>query len=156
MQVPAADFEELSERRLALLGTLVGYKLRRAAGRMMADLRSTLAPHGMRPVLYAILELVHSEPGMIQMAVGTELGIQRANLVPLISDLESRGLIERRIAPHDRRAMALYLTPAGEKMQKELTQLVLEHENRTVGNLTADERKNLLEVLDKVAVGAPE
>lgn len=156
MQVSARDHEQSSEPRLALLGTLVGYKLRRAAGRMMADLRATLAPHGMRPVLYAILELVHSEPGMIQMVVGTELGIQRANLVPLITELETRGLIERKIAPHDRRAMAIYLTPAGEEMQAKLTQLVLEHENRTVGNLTSDERRQLLEVLDKVAVGTSE
>lgn len=138
--------------RLEVLRTLVGYRLRRAAGRMMNDLKSTLSPLRLRPVLYAIMEMIRAEPGIIQMAVGTELGIQRANLVPLINDLESRGFIERQVAPHDRRALALFLTPAGKKLHERATRLILEHEERTVGGLTAAERRLLVELLDRVAV----
>jgi DNA-binding MarR family transcriptional regulator len=156
VQMRARDMKRTNQPRLALLGTLIGYRIRRAAGRMMADLRATLAPYGMRPVLFAIMELIHSEPGIIQMSVGTELGIQRANLVPLINDLESRGLIERRVAPHDRRAMALSLTRAGEELHEQLTRLILEHERRTVGDLTVEERTLLLDLLDQVATEKPE
>ena len=62
MQMRARDMKRTIEPRLALLGTLIGYRIRRAAGRMMADLRATLAPYGMRPVLFAIMELIHAEP----------------------------------------------------------------------------------------------
>lgn len=140
------------EPRLETLRTLVGYGLRRAAGRMMSDLRTTLSPLGLRPVLYAIIEMVRAEPGIIQMAVGNELGIQRANLVPLVNDLESRGLLERRVARHDRRAFALFLTPEGEDLHRKATKLIMEHEERTVGALSPGERATLLQLLDRVAV----
>ena len=139
------------DRASAVLGRLVGYRLRQATGRMMADLRAALSPLGMRPVLFAIMELVRAEPGIIQMAVGTELGIQRANLVPLINDLVGRGLIERRVATHDRRAMSLFLTSSGERLHDEATRLVLEHEEKTLSSLTDAERARLMQLLDKVA-----
>ena len=142
----------VDEPRLETLRALVGYGLRRAAGRMMSDLRTTLSPLGLRPVLYAIIEMVRAEPGIIQMAVGTELGIQRANLVPLVNDLESRGLLERRVARHDRRAFALFLTPQGKELHEKATKLILEHEERTVGSLSSGERETLLELLERVAV----
>ncbi|MFL6728171.1 MAG: MarR family winged helix-turn-helix transcriptional regulator [Sphingomicrobium sp.] len=138
--------------RSPLLGGLVGYRLRRATGRMMNDLRTALAPHGMRPMLYAIMELIAAQPGIIQMAVGTELGIQRANLVPLINDLVSRGLVERQVAAHDRRAMSLYLTAAGKHMHRDMTELVLEHEQRTLASLPRADRERLMQLLDKVAL----
>ncbi len=152
MPAPSRAPKSNNEPRLETLRTLVGYGLRRAAGRMMSDLRSTLSPLGLRPVLYAIIEMVRAEPGIIQMAVGTELGIQRANLVPLVNDLESRGLLERRVARHDRRAFALFLTAAGRELHEKATRLILDHEERTVGGLSPAERDTLLKLLDRVAM----
>lgn len=133
-----------------LLRALVGYHMRRATGRMMADLRGALAPFGMRPMLFAIMELIRAEPGIIQMAVGAELGIQRANLVPLINDLVARGLVERQVAQHDRRAMSLFLTAEGLRLQSQMTDLVLDHERRTLASLTLSERNRLMQLLEKV------
>jgi DNA-binding MarR family transcriptional regulator len=85
------------------------------------------------------------------MGVGSLLGIQRANLVPLLNDLCDRGLLERRPAPHDRRAAALYLTQEGERLLAEAQMLVAEHEERMLGRLSAAERVKLIELLGKVA-----
>jgi DNA-binding MarR family transcriptional regulator len=134
-----------------LLDTLVGYRLRRASGRMMADFAISMAPLALRPVLFAMLCTIRANPGIIQMGLGTELGIQRANLVPLVNELSARGLIERRPAPNDRRAFALHLTPAGEQLLAEAELLVLAHEERMLAGLTRAERAKLLGLLAKIA-----
>ena len=134
-----------------LLDTLVGYRLRRASGRMMTDFAASMAPLALRPVLFAMLCTIRANPGIIQMGLGTELGIQRANLVPLVNELTARELIERRPAPNDRRAFALHLTPAGEQLLAEAEGMVLAHEERMLARLTKAERARLLELLAKIA-----
>jgi DNA-binding MarR family transcriptional regulator len=50
------------------------------------------------------------------------VGIDPRNAVPLLDLLQQRGLIERTGDPADRRRRAIALTPAGQKMLKELRQ----------------------------------
>lgn len=133
------------------LDGLVGYRLRRASGRMMSDFGSSMAPLALRPVLFAMLCVVRASPGIIQMGLGAELGIQRANLVPLVNELTGRDLIERRPAPNDRRAYALYLTGEGERLLDQAEKMVGEHEERMLAALTRPERAKLLELLAKIA-----
>lgn len=135
----------------ALLERLAGYRLRRANSRMMADFAAALAPLAIRPVLFGMLAVIHARPGIIQMGLGAELGIQRANLVPLINELQGRGLVDRRPAPNDRRAAALYLTGAGERLFDEALALVNGHEEAMLRQLSAAERKKLIELLGKIA-----
>ncbi len=145
------SFAPVEGQATEALEALVGYRLRRAHGRMMADFSATLGVLSIRPVLFGILAVVRARPGMIQIEVGNELGIQRANLVPLISELAERGLVERRAAPHDRRAIALFLTREGELLYVEAEALVHEHEERALRRLSTSERAKLLELLGKVA-----
>jgi DNA-binding MarR family transcriptional regulator len=140
-----------TERPASLLDGLVGYALRRAHNRMMADLAPTLAPLGLRPVLVAMLAVIRANPGIIQMGLGTELGIQRANLVPLINELTTRGLIVRHADPRDRRALTLHLTAEGDTLLDEAAARISEHEERMLARLSATERNRLLELLGKIA-----
>ena len=140
-----------AQRPATELDSLVGYALRRAHSRMMVDLAPILASLGLRPVLFAMLSVIRANPRIIQMALGAELGIQRANLVPLINELTGRQLIERRAAPHDRRALMLNLTDKGERLLGEATALIRDHEDRMLARLSAAERKKLLGLLKKIA-----
>lgn len=135
-----------------VLGDLIGFHLRLATTRMMNDLRPALANLELRPVLFAILELVRVNPGIIQMRIGDELGVQRANLVPLINELMKRGAIKRKIAKHDKRAYSLYLTATGELLHDRAKRVVLEHEERILKRLNATDRNKLRRLLDEVAV----
>jgi DNA-binding MarR family transcriptional regulator len=140
-----------SELRPSMLGSLVGYRLRRASNRLIGDFSATMAPLSLRPVLFAMLEVVRANPGIIQMGLGTELGIQRANLVPLVNELTGRGLIKRIPAPNDRRALAVYLTDEGARLLDEAEGLVRAHEERMLAALSRSERNKLLELLEKIA-----
>jgi DNA-binding MarR family transcriptional regulator len=151
MTVAAKPDPEAIERQPNPLETLVGYRLRRASNLMMSDFATSMAPVALRPVLFAMLCVIRANPGIIQMGLGTELGIQRANLVPLVNELTARDLIDRRPAPNDRRALALFLTAEGERLLAEAESMVFEHEERMLSRLSRAERGKLLELLAKIA-----
>lgn len=93
------------------LAARLGYQLRRVSVLMMADLGASLAPTGLRPTEGAVLLLIGANARCRQGEVGEALGIQRANMVPLVAGLIDKGLVAR--APADGRSHALTLTAAG-------------------------------------------
>lgn len=133
-----------------LLESLAGYSLRRTMGAVMADFMATMEDIGMRPALFSLLAMTRENPGINQTLLGQSLGIQRANLVPLVNEVLKRGLIERRPAPNDRRAFALYLTREGEAVLDEAISRVRPHEERMLARLSARERKDLLAMLARI------
>jgi len=89
------------------LEQFLGYQLRRASNAAMAELTQALAQFELRPTLYAILTAVEAMPGASQSDIGRRLSIKRANMVPLLAELERAGWIERGQAPNDRRSRIL-------------------------------------------------
>jgi DNA-binding MarR family transcriptional regulator len=136
---------------LALFSDLIGYRLRLATNAMTSDLKVTLEGTGQRPVLVAMLAVIARSPGIIQTALGNALGVQRANLVPLVNEVEERGWVDRRPAPNDKRAYALHLTADGERSLNEALARIAQHEARVFGRLTQRERETLKRLLGKVS-----
>ena len=142
--------ETEGEARSALLESLVGYRLRRASNAVMADFMAEVGALGLRPALFAMLAVARENPGINQSALGRALGIQRANLVPLIAELAGRGLIERRPAQRDRRAVAIHLTEGGEALLAEAERRVRPHEERMLRHLNREERETLRDLLNRI------
>ena len=90
---------------------LPGYALRRAANTTAAELAGRLAPLGLRQSDVSLLLLVEANPGTTSSALGRQLDIQRANMVPILKRLEDGGLIAR--APIDGKSQGLAVTEAG-------------------------------------------
>ena len=82
------------------LSGYVGYALRRAQGVIFADFNHSLAELGLRPGQFAVLMLIDRNPGTSQSSVSAALGIQKANFVATIADLEKRGLVRRKKSEH--------------------------------------------------------
>jgi DNA-binding MarR family transcriptional regulator len=102
------------------LDSSLGYSLRRAQLSTYADFSASIDKFEVRPSQLTVLVLIRYNPGLTQSAISETLGIQKANFVSLLDRLEERGLTERRKVGGDRRASALYLTPAGELFVKKL------------------------------------
>ena len=96
-----------------MLHDLVGYHLRRASAVVGNDFSRAVAGTGMRQVLFGVLSIIAANPGINQGNVGRALGIQRANMVSLVNELVERDLVLREVAPEDRRAFRIALTPKG-------------------------------------------
>lgn len=91
----------------------VGYALRRSQQTIFADFNHALAELKLRPGKFAVLLTIDQNPGASQSSVSVALGIQKANFVATIADLENRGLVRRRKSDTDGRTYSLSLTPSG-------------------------------------------
>ena len=78
------------------------------------------------------------------------LGISKANASEVAATLVARGLVDRRRSPRDRRAVTLWLTPAGERAGEELFP---DHAGRVrdaFAPLEADEKRELARLCRKL------
>jgi DNA-binding MarR family transcriptional regulator len=115
---------------LGMLENRMGYALRRAQLAVFQDFYKAVAAHDISAAQYSALTIVESNPGLSQTQVADTLGIKKANFVALIKALETRGLVERRTTPKDKRSFALHLTDAGTVLINTLHRLSDHHEDR--------------------------
>src|SRR3546814_19941403 len=88
--------------------------------------------YDLRPAQFSVLAIIRANPGLKQSRVSEALGINRANFVALLDDLESRELARRAPAPGDRRSNALFLPATGEAFLDEaFRHLQAHHERRS-------------------------
>lgn len=131
------------------LDDLMGYNLRRAHGVQKARFEAVFGPLAIRPVTLSVLGTLHDNPGITQADLGKKLNIKRANMVPVMAELEGRGLIARRTSDSDRRAHVVALTPAGLKFTLNLLDLHRRLEDDLVKALGLRERDQLLRLLKR-------
>lgn len=136
--------------RTAPLRDLIGYALRRAQGAVYADLHESLSELDLRPVQFTLLLMVAENPGASQSGVCEALGIQKANCVPTMSELERRGLILRKKSTSDARSYELHLTAKGRRIVQRASEVQAVHERRLIDRIGMNGRDQLLELLGKL------
>ena len=129
----------------------VGYSLRRAQGVIFADFNQTLAELKLRPAQFAVLVMIDNNPGASQSDVSSALGIQKANFVAIIADLEQRGVVRRRRSEFDGRTYSLGLTPCGRALLAHAAQLQSLHEARVTAQIGQEGRLQLLGLLERLS-----
>ena len=125
-----------------------GYALRRAANSTAAELSARLAKVELRQSDASLLMLVASNPGATSSALGRALGIERANMVPLLKRLEEAGLIEREAI--DGKSQGLRLTPAGLRRLAEARKIIEAFEAELLARVPAEHRDHLLPALNAI------
>ena len=125
-----------------------GYALRRAANATAAELSARLAALDLRQSDASMLMLVASNPGATSSALGRALGIERANMVPLLKRLEEAGLIEREAI--DGKSQGLRLTPAGLRRLAEARKIIEAFEAELLTRVPAEHRDHLLPALNAI------
>jgi DNA-binding MarR family transcriptional regulator len=118
------------------------------AGRRFAD---AVGPLGLEPREVGVLRAIAGDEGTSQQALARRLGTAPSGMVALVDELESAGLVERRTNPDDRRARALFLTPAGRRKLAEVSTAGQRHERDMCRGLTDAERAQLLSLLQRLA-----
>jgi DNA-binding MarR family transcriptional regulator len=98
-----------------------------------------------------ILRAIAADPGRSQQALSAQLGMLPSRVVVYVDELEERGYVERRRNPDDRRLHALYLTAAGKRLMRKLSQLARQHELRFAAALDPEQYSTLRGLLGAVA-----
>ncbi len=133
-----------------LIDSLVGYNLRRAAARQRERFRSVFSAYDIRPVQLTTLALIYRNDTLRQSALGKALDMKRANVVTLLDQLESRGLVERRPVESDRRSHEIHLTTQGRKLTAKLLDLHSRLEADLAESIGRDELETLVRLLAKL------
>ena len=125
-----------------------GYALRRAANATAAELSARLAALDLRQSDASLLLLVAVNPGATSSALGRALGVERANMVPLLKRLDEAGLIGREAI--DGKSQGLRLTPAGLQRLAEARKIIETFEAELLARVPAEHRDHLLPALNAI------
>ena len=110
-----------------------------------------LAPLGLEPRHAGMLVRLAANEGLSQQALGELIGLNPTRMVFLVDELEQRGLVERRRNTADRRSYALYLTPKGRDMLRQVQASGRHHQDEIGASLTWAERIQLTSLLRRLA-----
>jgi len=108
---------------------------------------------GERMVMMALSKHVPiDKKGMLPSELGLHLGLSRSAVTPLLNSLEAKNYLKREVNPDDRRQILIIPHPDKinfhEKRQHQL--------ERYLSVLSADEQKQLLDLIDKLNSSATE
>jgi DNA-binding MarR family transcriptional regulator len=121
------------------------------ASKRFAERLSTL---GLTPRMWGALNVLDSEQSVTQHQLGRSIGMDPSSMVNAIDELESRGWVERRRHPSDRRAHALYITAQGRRTLAKGRKLAAEAQEELLAPLSEPERQQLHDLLLRLAEAA--
>lgn len=130
-----------------------GFLLRRTHQISAAVFENACASVGLTPAQYGVLTVLSSEPGLDQTRLARALAFDKVTVMRVCKGLEERGLIERRMAEHSRRQMAVVLTPAGKKLLQQARGPAEQAYQRLLSPLTPTQRQQLIEILETLTQG---
>lgn len=142
----ADDRDELP----AALSTRTAYLLGRAAARAHAMGERDLEPLGISPREYSVLAVLAERSPLSQTRIAAILGLDRTTILKLGAALERKRLVVRERDEHDRRAYAIALTTAGDRVRDHAFTLLIDCEERLLTPLAGDERHEFTDLLRRI------
>lgn len=135
---------------LSVLTDTYGFLVRACQIQAFRGFYEAFGDTGLTPGSYATLALISTNPGIRQGFVASLLAFREPNMVRLVKELSTAGLITRTVLEHDRRATGLELTEKGQQFMEGIQQRVSELERSYTADLTPAERETLMALLKKI------
>ncbi|MEV0075894.1 MarR family transcriptional regulator [Nocardia neocaledoniensis] len=121
-------------------------------GRALTDAElPVLERHGLTMWAYAVLLGLDEEPVHTQAALAKAIRADKTRIIPVLDDLQRRGLLRRDPDPTDRRVNLVRLTPAGARLRDRAQRDIQDQEQRLLADLPAEDRRTFLRVLQYLA-----
>lgn len=135
---------------LDCLPSLLGFNIRRAQIALWRDFNRNVAEGYVRPGIFSALLLAKANPGIAQIEIANQLGIDKASVVSLVDRMEDAGWVVRKRSTEDRRRQGIFLTSAGVKACRSLKKEMLDHEQKFVSRYTDHELRQLISLLRRL------
>jgi DNA-binding MarR family transcriptional regulator len=108
---------------------------------------------GLRGYHYRLLAALDDGGPASQAALGRGTGIDRSDVTAALVELEGRGLVRRDVNQADRRRNIVSITDAGTRHLEVLEGVVEEVQERLLAPLSADERRQFVTLMHRIAAG---
>ena len=124
-----------------------GFLVRRLHQIHVAMFHEECGNFGITPVQSGLLTILDKQPGLDQVTLGAEVGIDRTNVADVVSRLESRGLVERRTNPADRRTRLVSITAEGREFLQRVRKAMEIAQERFLAPLGEEDRRIFMRLL---------
>jgi len=146
----ATDSDNDKSISLGRLGSFLGFRLRRVQNQLSRDFSAKTRDWDLRAGMFSSLEIIANNPGISQVELSAEVGLDKSAIVPLVDEMEGRGWVARTKSARDRRRNELSITPTGRTELDRLFHELEITEKAGLAMLTDEERRIINHALDKV------
>jgi len=108
--------------------------------RLIAMEQPILARHGVSMWGYVVLTALRDNPMRTQAALAASINADKTRLIPVLDELQRRGLIEREPDPRDRRVRLLGLTPDGRDLQQRVQTDIRKDEKSLMSEMSEEDQ----------------
>ena len=105
---------------------------------------------GLRSYHYRLLAALDEWGPVSQADLGRSTSIDRSDVTAALSELETRGLIERNVDPDHKRRNVVRITDAGTAQLAVLDQVVADVQDRLLASLTPTQQKQFVTLLHRM------
>ena len=138
------------EVELGALRTFIGFNLRLAQDASFRAFARQSGQKSIRPGRFAALMVLRDNPNITQSDLGRAIARDKSTVTPLLQDLQRRGLVKRTRSTTDRRSVTLVLTPAGERVLRDLIVHAREHDRR-LDEIAGPAKAEFVAILKRIA-----
>ena len=142
--VPSLELETFLPYRLSLLSN-------RVSGRIA---RSYEKRFGLTIPEWRVMAVLGRFPGLTAAEVAERTAMDKVQVSRAVARLQRAGRVEQRVVDGDRRAKHLSLSPSGQLDYGEIVPFAREMEQRLVVTLSAAERSQLDQIIEKLLVAS--
>ena len=141
----------MSETPLAEIRSLPSWLLGRAAARGRALVAGALAAEGLKMWHHVVLSAVRDLGPVAQADLGRSVQLDPKDLVGVLNDLQSAGLVVREPDPKDRRKNAVSVTGQGAHLLKRCERAARTANDELLAPLSAAERDQFIALLIRIS-----
>jgi DNA-binding MarR family transcriptional regulator len=127
-----------------------GFMIRLAQLKFFEGFYEHFAEFGLTPATFSILTLIRDNPGVPPSTLASLLRLKLPNLIKILNELESTGIIKRSRSKADRRAVELVLTSKGTKLIQDAATTTEPYQRKMLSPLSEAEQNKLLEFLNRI------
>ncbi|WP_298362594.1 MarR family transcriptional regulator [uncultured Bradyrhizobium sp.] len=135
------------------LASRPGYLVRRLHQIHSAIFLEECQEFGITPVQYGLITTLLNNPGIDQVTLGGEVGIDRTNVADVLNRLSERGLVRRERSQTDRRSMVAFLTKEGEAVADKMYDSMRRAQDRFLAPLRPEFRAAFLAMVTELIEG---
>jgi len=106
--------------------------------------------NGLRGYHYRLLAALEQSGPASQADLGRDTGIDRSDVTAALTELESRGLIERRVDPDHKRRNIVTMTPHGQDTLVDLDAVIDQIQETVLAPLTAAQRRQFVSLMARL------
>ncbi|MEX1657596.1 MarR family transcriptional regulator [Streptomyces pseudovenezuelae] len=141
----------MAEAPLPAIRSLPSWLLGRAAARGRALVAEALAVEGVKMWHHVVLSAVRDLAPVAQADLGRAVRLDPKDLVGVLNDLQSAGLVLREPDPADRRKNAVSLTDEGTQLLERCERAARQANEELLAPLSADERLRFMGLLIRIS-----